>query len=71
MDYLDAEILIAVRKLYPTLTESEAKNAARTLCRYFEIVFEMDEEEGVRASEVDTVDEGSNIKEERSNSLIT
>ncbi|HEV2523420.1 MAG TPA: hypothetical protein VGT24_13655 [Candidatus Acidoferrales bacterium] len=71
VDYLDEEILIAVRKLYPTLTESEAKKAGQTLCRYFEIVCEI-QDEGVAAHgpQVDTVGEGSSIRE-RSNSLKT
>jgi len=69
MNHLDGKILIAVRKLYPTLTESEAKKAGQTLCRYFEIVCEIqDEEAAAHGAQVDTVSEGPSIRE-RSNSL--
>jgi hypothetical protein len=71
MGRLDEEILISVRKLYPTLTESEAKKAGQALCRYFEIVCEIqDEEAAADEARVDTVGEGSSIRE-RSSSLKT
>lgn len=69
MENLEEEILIAARKLYPTLTETEAKQAGRNLCRYFEIVCEIEwKEAAAHKTEFDITGAGPSIKE-RSNCL--
>jgi hypothetical protein len=65
----DEDILISVRKLYPTLTEAESRHAAQNLRRYFEIVLDIHRKEATAPSpEVDNAAITPSIKE-RSNSL--
>jgi hypothetical protein len=69
MENLEEEILISVRKLYPTLTEAESRQAGQNLRRYVETVFEVRcEEMGAPRSKVDNAGTGPSIRE-RSNSL--
>jgi hypothetical protein len=69
MEKLEEEILIGVRKLYPTLTEAESIQAAQNMRRYLEIVLEIQcKEMTAPRSEVDNARSGLSIRE-RSNSL--
>jgi hypothetical protein len=63
------EILIAVQKLYPFLTEAESRQAAQNFRRYVEIVYEIQcKEEEFPTPTVDNAEAALSIKE-RSNSL--
>jgi hypothetical protein len=69
MEKLEEEILIGVRKLYPTLPEAESRQAAQNMRRYLEIVLEIQcKEMTAPSSKVDKASMTPSIKE-RSNSL--
>jgi hypothetical protein len=71
MEIPEDEIWTAVRKLYPMLGEAGAKQAGQNLCRYFEIVLEIQcREAAAQESKVDTGAVSSSISE-RSNLLKT
>jgi hypothetical protein len=66
-DPIPTDPIVALRKLYPTLSEAELKQAEANLTRYLEIALEIYQEQAANASTVDTSDAASTIKE-RSNS---
>jgi len=65
---LPADPLTVLRKLYPTLSERELKQAETNLTRYFEIALEIYQEQVAKLGAVDTSEAAPTIKERPNNS---
>ena len=64
----DQQVCPAFRQLYPTLTETELRQAEKNFRRYLEIAAEIQEEQEVGSRAFDSVSDPTTMRE-RSNSL--
>jgi hypothetical protein len=64
MENLEQQILTQIQKLYPSLTEMEARQAGHNMRQYFEIVVEIQSDDSNLATGgIDNLRKGSTMKE--------